>query len=85
MTELPALNSFFGDRASEPEQTAELIDFLRIEHAAGPLILVTHQVNIRALTGRAARSGEIIVVALPFEGENAVLGRIPPPDGAPAD
>jgi len=85
VTELPALNSFFSDRASEPAQTAGLSDFLRMERSAAPLILVTHQVNIRALTGQSTRSGEIVVVALPFAGEGAVLGRIPPPDGAPAD
>jgi broad specificity phosphatase PhoE len=85
VTELPALNSFFGDRTSEPEQTAELISFLRQERPTSPLILVTHQVNIRALTGQSTRSGEIILVALPFAGESSVLGRIPPLDEAPAD
>ena len=80
VNELPALNSFFGDRASEGAQTAALRDFLNAGTRAAPVVLVTHQVNIAALTGQGARSGEIVVVALPFEGEGSVLGRIPPLD-----
>ncbi|MDF2780223.1 MAG: putative phosphohistidine phosphatase, SixA [Geminicoccaceae bacterium] len=80
VTELPALNSFFGDRASADAQTAALRDFLSAGPRAAPVVLVTHQVNITALTGQGARSGEIVVVALPFEGEGSVLGRIPPLD-----
>ena len=82
---LPALNSFFGDRASAGAQTAALKDFLNSGTGAAPVVLVTHQVNITALTGQWARSGEIVVVALPFEDEGSVLGRIAPRDGTPAD
>jgi phosphohistidine phosphatase SixA len=77
--ELPALNSFFGDHASAAAQTAALRDFLSAGPRAAPVVLVTHQVNIAALTGQGAGSGEIVVVALPFEGERSVLGRILPP------
>jgi phosphohistidine phosphatase SixA len=80
VTELPALNSFFGDRASAGAQTAALTDFLSAAPRAAAVVLVTHQVNIAALTGQGAASGEIVVVALPFEGEGSVLGRIPPLD-----
>jgi phosphohistidine phosphatase SixA len=79
VAELPALNSLYGDRTSEGEQTAALRDFLSAATRAGPVVLVTHQVNITAMTGQGARSGEIVVVALPFEGEGSVLGRIAPP------
>ena len=79
VTPLPALNSFFGDRASAAAQTAALRDFLSAGPRAAPVVLVTHQVNIAALTGQGAGSGEIVVVALPFEGERSVLGRILPP------
>jgi phosphohistidine phosphatase SixA len=79
VAELPALNSLYGDRTSEGEQTAALRDFLSAATRAGPVVLVTHQVNITAMTGQGARSGEIVVVALPFEGEGSVLGRITPP------
>jgi phosphohistidine phosphatase SixA len=80
VTELPALNSFFGDRASAGAQTAALANFLSGGRRAAPLVLVTHQVNITALTGQPTRSGEIVVVALPFRGEGSVLGRIAPGD-----
>ena len=80
VTELPALNSFFGDRAREPRQTAALAAFLRDRPPGAPLILVTHQVNITALTNGFARSGEIVLVALPLADQPAVLGRIAPPD-----
>ncbi|HSA82178.1 MAG TPA: histidine phosphatase family protein [Geminicoccaceae bacterium] len=83
--ELPALNSFFNDRSRADQQTDELRSFLRAAPPSDPLVLVTHQVNIRTLTGEAPRSGEIIVVALPLGGQVAVLGRIPPPERASAD
>jgi broad specificity phosphatase PhoE len=82
---LPALNSFFNDRSRSEQQTAELGSFLRAPPPADPLVLVTHQVNIRALTGEASRSGEIVLVALPIGEQAAVLGRIPPPEPTPAD
>ena len=78
--ELPALNSFFGDRAQSSAQTAALSAFLREQTPDGPLILVTHQVNITAFTDGFMRSGEIVLVALPLAAEPEVLGRIAPPD-----
>ena len=77
---LPALNSFFNDRSRAEQQTDELRSFLRAAPRSAPLVLVTHQVNIRALTGAAARSAEIVVLALPLGDEAAVLGRIPAPE-----
>ena len=41
-------------------------------------MLVTHQVNITALTGVVPRSGEILSLAVGPEGEVEVLERIPP-------
>jgi hypothetical protein len=79
VTALPALNSFFAERASGPQQTAALAAFLRARQRAEPLILVTHQVNIAAFTDAYTRSGEIVVVALPLGAEPEVLGRIAPP------
>jgi broad specificity phosphatase PhoE len=76
--ELPALNSFFGERARAAEQSAELAAFLRERTPGAPLILVTHQVNISAFTDAYMRSGEIVVVALPLGAEPEVLGRIAP-------
>ena len=76
--ELPALNSFFNDRSKAEQQSDVLMSFLRAAPPSDPLVLVTHQVNIRALTGQATRSGEIVVVALPLGKQASVLGRIPP-------
>jgi phosphohistidine phosphatase SixA len=59
------LNSFFGDRARGPEQTEAVRALLADIDPAGPsLVLVTHQVNITALTGIYPRSGEIVVLRL---------------------
>ena len=80
VTGLPALNSFFGDRARGPQQTAALAAFLRDRPPGAPLILVTHQVNITAFTNGFMRSGEIVLVALPLAAEPEVLGRIAPLD-----
>lgn len=80
VTELPALNSFFRDRARGPQQTAELRTFLRDRPQGPPVILVTHQVNITAFTDGFVRSGEIVLVALPLGQEPEVLGRIAPLD-----
>ena len=75
----PVLNSFFGERPNEPEQTAALRRFLTEEAAGERLVLVTHQVNITALTGLVPRSGEIVVLSRDDLGRVSVAGRIPPP------
>lgn len=56
----PPLNSFFQDYATRDSQTSALRD--RLAETTGKLVLVTHQVNISALTGQGARSGEILVL-----------------------
>jgi phosphohistidine phosphatase SixA len=78
---MPALNSFFADRAGAPEQTAAVREFLASRKSMEPLVLVTHQVNITALTDLTPRSGEIVVIRPPesASGEIEVLGRILPP------
>ena len=45
------------------------------ENAGQRLFLVTHQMNIWALTGEGARSGEMIVAQL-HEGRLQVTGRV---------
>ena len=78
------LNSFFADRSREPAQTAGLVRWIRNDAttrtAGNPLILVTHQVNITALTGVFPRSGEIVVARLGEDGGVTVLGRLFPAD-----
>jgi phosphohistidine phosphatase SixA len=60
--ELPALNSFFADRSQEPESVRGMKDFFSRSTNEAPVVLVTHQVNITAITGIFPRSGEIVVV-----------------------
>jgi phosphohistidine phosphatase SixA len=59
---LPALNSFFENRSDGPVQTAETRRYIERLSADETAILVTHQVNITALTGRGVASGEVFVV-----------------------
>lgn len=71
--EVPALNSFFRDRSTRARQTREVSAL--IADARGGLMLVTHQVNISALTGRGAASGEVLVIR-PIDVGVEVLGSI---------
>lgn len=69
----PSLNSFFQDYASRDQQTRETLDL--IGSAEGRLMLVTHQVNISALTGRGTRSGEVLIIR-EEDGQIDVIGSI---------
>lgn len=67
ITPFAGLNSFFRDGAREAVQTAEVRALIARELASGapaqgPLVLVTHQVNITALSGIVPASGEIVVL-----------------------
>jgi phosphohistidine phosphatase SixA len=73
-----ALNSFFeapGEKARSTAALARLLDALPRD---GTSILVTHQVNITALTGVFPASGEIAVLRLDPGGGYALAGRLPP-------
>ncbi|HEX4878283.1 MAG TPA: histidine phosphatase family protein [Limnobacter sp.] len=72
---LPALNSFFQQRDKESEQTRLLQAFLRTLQTNDKVMLVTHQVNITALTGIVPRPGEVIVFTPHADGSVKVLGR----------
>ena len=59
------LDSFIDDRSREPAQTAVLraeLARLADERAPGFQVWVTHQVNIVALAGNDARSGEALLL-----------------------
>ena len=74
------LNSFFagqGDRDAQTNAVRGTITAWRGRE--GTLVLVTHQVNITALTGISPREGEVIVLR-PTDTGFDVAGRIPPPD-----
>jgi phosphohistidine phosphatase SixA len=74
----PPLNSFFSDASTAPAQTEEARARIAAWQGPGTLVMVTHQVNITALTGIVPTSGEIIVLAPePSAGAGfLVLGRI---------
>lgn len=69
----PSLNSFFQDFSTRAAQTRATLELLA--STQGRRMLVTHQVNISALTGVGTRSGEIIVFRVQ-DGRVEVLGRI---------
>lgn len=78
VTPVDALSSFFRDRQLEPERTAAALALIGSEGASiaeQPLVLVTHQVNITALTGVFPAPGEIVVVK-PIANGIEVVGRI---------
>jgi phosphohistidine phosphatase SixA len=58
----PPLNSFFDAPERRDAQTAEVLALARSVRPPQNLMLVTHQVNITALTGESVASGEIFVV-----------------------
>lgn len=64
VTPLPALNSFFGQPQARDGTLQALRDFLARQSADGPLlVLVTHQVNISAVTGDGIGSGGGVLLA----------------------
>lgn len=74
--ELPSLNSFFRQRAKQPAATQALKDWLLAQPPGEPLVLVTHQVNITALTDVFPRSGEMIILQRSADDGFSVVGRI---------
>jgi phosphohistidine phosphatase SixA len=72
----PALNSFFGERRSEPAQSAAVKKLVSSVKRGEVLALVTHQVNITALIRTPAAPAEIIVLAPAEGGEVRLVGRL---------
>ncbi len=75
---LPALDSFFQTPTTAREQTAALIEQVNAQARGAPMVLVSHQVNITALTGIYPASGEGLILALPLQAPARVLARIQP-------
>ena len=74
--DLPALNSFFRNRDRAGPQTAELRQFLLGLQPGKTVVLVTHQVNITALTGRIPASGEVFLLEIGRDGTISVVDEI---------
>lgn len=76
----PVLNSFFQGRGSRTEQTQSLNESIRrwLPEDDEVRVLVTHQVNISALTGQFASSGTMLIITLNNE-ELTVLASVDTP------
>ncbi len=74
--ELALLNSFFQNAEGADEQTAGVRRWLSELEYRGALILVTHQVNITALTGVYPSSGEMVVGRREKSGKIVVVGTL---------
>ena len=74
--DLPALNSFFRDRSRSEARTGELRKFLIGLSPGETVVLVTHYVNIQALTGRGVASGEVLLLEVGRDGAVSVVGGV---------
>lgn len=74
--ELPIINSFFRRYERRGPQTQALREWLAGQDLGEPLVLVTHQVNISALTDVYPAEGTLVVMRRSESGELAVVGTI---------
>ncbi len=75
----PAFNSFFSQSAGISDaQTAQARAILSRWRGPGTLVVVTHQVNITALTGVNPASAEGVVLRPAADGSLKVLGSVTP-------
>lgn len=75
----PAFNSFFGRSSGISDaQTAQARAILARWRGPGTLVVVTHQVNITALTGVNPASAEGVVVRPAADGSRRVVGSVTP-------
>lgn len=75
-TELPVLNSFYANPEAGPEQTRALLQWIKNLDKQQPVVLVTHQVVISALTGVFPTSGEAVVFTLKKDDSVEVVHRL---------
>jgi broad specificity phosphatase PhoE len=74
--ELPSMNSFFETREREAIQMESLKDWLIKQDLTKPVVLVTHQVNMTALTGAYPASGEIFIIERTASGDFNITAKI---------
>jgi broad specificity phosphatase PhoE len=74
--ELPSLNSFFEYFEREKFQTKKTMRWIQNAPLDAPIVLVSHQVNISALTGYSPASGEIIFLRRSSDGSISTIGSI---------
>jgi len=73
---LDSLNSFYQQPQYRQQRTEDLKTWLLRQDSAESMLLVTHQVNITALTGVFLSSGEMVVVKLDQNGLLTVVGSV---------
>ena len=74
--EMTLLNSFFRQYERRDSQTTLLREWLKVQIIDQPFVLVTHQVNITALTGIYPESGELVIVHRSDTGDIKVIGTL---------
>ena len=70
------LDSFFADGSTRQAQTDALRAWLGRQGSTRRVVLVTHQVNIAALTGQSVGMGEALLVRLGAADAGQLLGRL---------
>jgi len=73
---LASLNSFFQNRERSTSQTTSLKEWIIKQRGNEPLLLVTHQVNITALSDYYPASGEIVMINMSADGQVTVTGTL---------
>lgn len=76
VTQLPVLNSFFRNGERREPQTQALRQWIAKQDLSSVLVLVTHQVNITALTGVYPQSGELVILRRDRTGSLSVVGTL---------
>ncbi len=72
----PPLDSFFAGQGQQDQQTQAARQLVNAWRSKGVLVLVTHQVNITALTGIFPAEGEVLLLK-PQSGDSFdLIGRI---------
>ena len=77
VADAPAFNSFFADGSRSAAQSAQALQLLTRWRGPGVLVVVSHQVNISALTNVGTSSAEGVIVR-PIGDRLQVLGRLQP-------
>lgn len=76
---LPVLNSFFRDRSTERTQTKQLQQLISTyRDNPGVIVMVTHQVNITALSNIFPQSGAAVVMRAVSPNQIELIGQLKP-------
>ncbi len=76
--EMDSLNSFFQNRVDGAMQTGQTISIVNALEGEKPIVLVSHEVNISALTDVYMASNGGMILALPLSESSTVLARVAP-------